>query len=177
MESLLYEDSKKSSYKDSVRISTPRNDVQSWELVAAFFHSAPAWMKLLLNLRNKIVKIFGLKVGFVDENEVSPPFEAGQQFGVFKLYTVNSTEAIMGEDDMHLDFRISFMVDNKNENELVMSTIVNIKNRFGTIYMFFVKPFHRLLVSVMIKKMNRLISEKSLPYYAQMETSKKTHNP
>jgi len=168
--SVLHEGSKKSSYKDSVRISTSRNDVQSWELIAAFFHSAPKWMVYLLNIRNKIVKKFGLKVGMIDEKLVSPPFESGQQFGVFKLYSVNETESVIGENDKHLDFRISFIVDIENGNELVMSTVVNINNRLGTVYMFFVKPIHRILVSIMIKKMNTLISEKSLPYYTQTET-------
>jgi hypothetical protein len=154
---------------DSIRITTERSDVQSWELIAAFFHSAPTWMKYLLNLRNKIVKRFGLKVGLVDENDVSPPFEVGQQFGVFRLFSVNPTEAVIGEDDIHLNFRISFIVDNKNGNELVMSTVVNTHNVFGKIYMLLVKPFHRILVLVMIKEMNKLISEKSLPYYTQMK--------
>ncbi len=166
--SVLYEGSKNSSYKDSVRISTSRNDVQSWELIAAFFHSAPRWMIYMLNIRNRVVKCFGLKTGMVDEQSISPPFQAGQQFGVFKLYSVNKTESVIGEDDKHLNFRISFIVD--NENELVMSTVVDINNTLGTVYMFFVKPFHRVLVSVMMKKMNKLISEKSLPYYTKNET-------
>ncbi len=93
--SVLYEGSKNSSYKDSVRISTSRNDVQSWELIAAFFHSAPRWMIYMLNIRNRVVKCFGLKTGMVDEQSVSPPFQAGQQFGVFKLYSVNKTESVI----------------------------------------------------------------------------------
>ena len=168
--STLYEDSENSSYKDSVRISTKRSDVQSWELIAAFFHSAPNWVRHLLSLRNKIVKHFGLKVGTVDVNEACPPFVAGQKFCGFKLFSVNSTEGVIGEDDVHLNFRISFLVDKENGNELVMSTVVNINNTLGTVYMFFVKPFHRVLISIMIKKMNKLINEKSLPYYVQMET-------
>jgi len=163
LNSTLYECSKKSSYKDSVRISITRNDVQSWELIAAFFYSAPTWIKYLLSLRNKLVKCFGLKVGTLDENEVSPPFEVGQKFGGFKIFSINPTEAVIGEDDVHLDFRISFIVDKKNGDEIVMSTIVDINNAFGTVYMFVVKPVHRVLVSVMIKKMNKLISEKKLP--------------
>lgn len=163
--SILYESLKESSYKDSIKISTSRSDVQSWELIAAFFHSAPRWMIFMLNVRNKVVKHFGLKAGMVDENAVSPPFQAGQQFGVFKLYSVNETESVIGEDDKHLNFRISFIVN--DGNELVMSTVVDINNRFGTVYMFFVKPFHRILVPVMIRKMSKLISEKSLPYYSK----------
>ena len=165
--SVLYNQSQSSFYKDSVRHVTKRNDVQSWELVAAFFHSAPTWVKLLLKLRNDIVKHFGLKVGSIDLSEVCPPFESGRNFCGFKLYSVKATEAIMGEDDVHLDFRISFIVD--HGNELIMSTLVNINNTSGKVYMFVVKPFHRLLVSIMIKKMCKLIDEKSLPYYALME--------
>jgi len=165
--SILYKNSVNASYKDSVKIICNRKDVQSWELVVAFFHSFPFWVKYLLHVRNTIVKRFGLKVGLVDENDVCPPFVVGQRFGVFNLYSINPTEAVIGEDDNHLDFRISFMVENENENEnvLVISTIVNINNRFGTIYMFFVKPFHRVLVSVVIKKMNKLINQKYIPLY------------
>ena len=169
LDSILFESSKKSSYKDSARISTIRNDIQSWELVAAFFHSAPSWMKHLLSLRNKIVKCFGIKSGSLDVTEINPPFDVGQEFGGFKIYSLNSTEAVIGEDDVHLNFRISFMVDTNNGGEIVMSTVVDINNFLGTIYMLFVKPIHRVLVSVMIKKMNEIITEKNLPYYIQLK--------
>lgn len=181
--SALYKESENSSYKDSIRISTKRDDVQSWELVAAFFHSAPVWMRYLMSLRNIIVKRFGLRAGSIDENEIIPPFETGQKFGGFELFSVTPTEAVMGDDDVHLNFRISLLVDrvvdkaidktadreNGNGNELVLSTVVNINNKLGTVYMFFVKPFHRVIISIMIKKMEKFISEKSLPYYDAME--------
>lgn len=78
-----------------------------------------------------------LRVGNTDESDVPPPFEASQKFGVFKLFSVNSTEAVMDKDDVHFDFRISFIVDNGSDNELVMSTIVKINTKFGKIYMFY----------------------------------------
>ena len=163
--SLLHKEAQRYTYQDSFRLPLARTDVESWELVAAFFQSAPGWVDKLFILRNKIAGLFGLKVDLADLNQLNPPYETGRQFGLFKLFAINHDEAMLGENDKHLDFRVSLMLDRAQKNSLIVSTAVKINNRLGTAYFFVVKPFHRFIVPIMIRRMAMKIDNKSMPQY------------
>lgn len=153
----------KYDYVDSFSIKLDRNDVQSWEPIAAFFHSSPKWFDYLFRLRNAIVKIFGFKVGMVNLDEINVPFQVGDRFGVFELFEINETEVILGENDYHLNFRLSFLID--ENNVLHTTTTIVFNNVFGKIYLAIVKPFHKFIAKYMIKKMARDINNKLLPQH------------
>ena len=163
--SLLHNEAQRYAYQDSFRLPLARTDVESWELVAAFFQSAPQWVDKLFVLRNKIVRLLGLKADLADLDKLNPPYEAGRQFGLFELFAINPHEAMLGENDKHLDFRVSLMFDRAQKNSLVVSTAVKINNRLGTAYFFVVKPFHRFIVPIMIRRMAMTLDNKSMPQY------------
>jgi hypothetical protein len=59
----------------------------------------------------------------------------------------------MGIDDKHLNFRVSILLKDidtptthsgPQEREIHVTTVVKINNWFGHIYMFFIKPFHKV---------------------------------
>ncbi|HEY9262890.1 DUF2867 domain-containing protein [Chitinophaga sp.] len=61
-------------------------------------------------------------------------------------------ELILGENDKHLDFRVSlYLQQQPAAQQLLCTTTVHYNNRWGKRYFFFVKPFHRLIVPVNIK--------------------------
>ena len=60
-------------------------------------------------------------------------------------------EIIMGEDDHHLDFRISVLYRNGEHEDgssphVIISTVVLCHNALGRIYLRVIKPFHRVIV-------------------------------
>ena len=60
----------------------------------------------------------------------------------------------MAENDKHLNFRTSIMIENvkdKNSIRLYLSTIVQYNNFWGRFYFMFVKPFHQLICKTMLK--------------------------
>lgn len=75
---------------------------------------------------------------------------------LFKVFAHTENEVIMGEDDTHLDFRVSLLLSpQQNESHPRMRTIsttVKFHNRMGRFYFFPVKPFHRLDVPAMMKR-------------------------
>jgi hypothetical protein len=164
-ESLLYNESGKYDYTDAYVQPLKRQDVASWELVAAFFMSAPKWVDHLMVLRNKLVSLIGLKGGGIDPTLLSPPYSKGQQIGVFKIQEITQNEVVLGERDRHLDFKTSLLVSCNGDDELVVCTVVRINNLFGKLYFLVVKPIHRIIVPIMIKAMARNIDEKLLPQY------------
>lgn len=124
----------------------------------AFFSSVPKWIEVLLHLRNKIVGLFGLKTGKLAQNrqQMINDFkcEPGERLGLFKVFSKSTNELILGEDDKHLDFKVSLLFDRKvsGENILVVSTVVIFHNWFGRLYFLSVKPFHQLIVPAMLKE-------------------------
>ena len=53
--SLLYAEQSQYKHCDCFPVVLKRSNVESWELISAFFQSVPGWVDKLFVLRNKIV--------------------------------------------------------------------------------------------------------------------------
>lgn len=140
------------SYSGNIQIDS--SSITSKKIGEAFFLSAPDWIGSLLNIRNRIVSIFGLKTGKnFHKNNNDIQFEKGEQLGMFRVYDTNEDELILGEDDQHLNFRVSLLIENNTESKpnITISTIVIFNNWLGRLYFLPVKPFHKLIVKSMLK--------------------------
>lgn len=135
------------------------------EVVKSFFSAGPRWISLLFQVRNKIVKIFGLKTSgkSTDREAQLKAFkcEPGERLGLFKVFEKTENEVIIGEDDKHLNFRISFLLDKKTA-AIQMTTAVKFHNRFGKAYFFLIKPFHKIIAPLMLKNIVKKRSNKGL---------------
>ena len=135
------------------------NKITSTDIGKAFFTSGPKWIGLLLALRDRIVSVFGLKTsGDINERErqlKNFQCEPGEQLGVFKVFAKTANEVILGEDDKHLNFRVSLLLQTRKDQdhlkELSLSTAVKFNNWIGRLYFLPVRPLHRLIASVMLK--------------------------
>jgi len=159
--SLLFNDGKSYDYIDSYRgeFMDRNQTIGATEIGKAFFSSGPKWMEKLFTLRNKIVRVFGLKTPdkIADRTSQLKNFrcEQGDQFGLFKIFNKTNNEIILGEDDKHLNFRVSLFLDhepnNTHKKSLTISTTVIFNNGFGRLYFLPVRPFHKLIVPAMLK--------------------------
>ncbi|MBK8635269.1 MAG: DUF2867 domain-containing protein [Saprospiraceae bacterium] len=106
-----------------------------------------------------MVSIFGLKTAGDHKDRVSQlenfKWQVGEQLGLFKVYGINDREVVMGEDDKHLNFRVSMFLNEKPgdpaKKQLTISTVVQFNNWFGKLYFLPVRPFHKIIVPVMLK--------------------------
>ena len=129
------------------------------EIGKSFFTSGPKWIDKLFAFRNKLASLFGLKTSgkIADKQKIIDNFtcEKGEQLGLFKVFEKTSDEIILGEDDKHLNFRVSLFIDKQNENKtdknLIISTTVKFNNWFGRLFFLPVRPFHKLIVPTMLK--------------------------
>ena len=110
--------------------------------------------------RNKIVGLFGLKPEMKQKKQPTEKdfqCEVGRVFRAFKVFDKTNNEIVLGEDDKHLDFRVSLFIDkNKkeiNKNSLTISTTVKFHNWLGVLYFLPVRPFHKMIVPAMLKNM------------------------
>ena len=101
----------------------------------------PGWVDILMKLRNQVVGVFGLKTG--RNTPKSKTF--------FTIIENREDEFIMGEDDKHLNFRTSILKD-ESENTISLTTVVHYNNVWGKVYFFPVKPFHKIIMRVLLKR-------------------------
>ncbi len=122
----------------------------------SFLEQSRATMALVC-LRNAIVKMFGLKTGNVREmlsGGCNQSIEPGKFVGFFKVKKRNEREIVMGEEDKHLDFIVSCLLEQKDNGTyyFYISTLVKFNNMLGNTYFFLIKPFHKVLVGNTLKK-------------------------
>ena len=134
---------------DAYSIELPAGASTHPELLARFIfaHQAP-WIGSLLKLRDALVAGFGLKTA---RQLAALEAESGaRRLSIFKIYSTSPTEIVLGEDDKHLDFRLSVLCSGQSapgaQRQLILSTVVHCHNRLGRFYIFLIAPFHRLVV-------------------------------
>ena len=147
---------KKVDYKDCYSFTIPNNNNTIQELYISIFSSSPKWVDNMMGLRNRIVRVFGLKTE-MKRNEKSN-FQVGEKVGIFNIFDIQENEIIAGEDDKHLNFRVSVYRKIESNTNVYIATAVHYNNRFGRFYMTIVKPFHRIVVKSLLKKAYKKLS-------------------
>ncbi|MGC2857677.1 DUF2867 domain-containing protein [Novispirillum sp. DQ9] len=143
-------------YQDSLTISLTCPPPPMEAVITAFFQGAPRWLDALMALRNALVRPLGLKTGPVGPEALKPPFAVGGAIGLFRIVALTEREVVLGEDDRHLDFRVTLRVARQDLGASVdVETWVRPHNRLGRWYLALVLPVHRHIVPVVAANMAR----------------------
>jgi hypothetical protein len=142
-------------FADAFQCQLPENQSQNIDSVTrAIFLTMPQWVAQLLELRNAIVRPFGLKTSIdavpsSDRGELQP----GTAVGVFEVLDRRLNDEIMlGEDDNHLDYRVSIQLEREDKKcWVVVSTAVKFNNWLGRAYFVPVRSVHKIVVPAMMK--------------------------
>jgi hypothetical protein len=164
-DSLLARAFPRADYVDAFAAPVRARDLTPEDVFRSFFRSAPAWVMVLMDLRNRLVARLGLKAtqGATSAGERERILrdlrvEPGTSVGLFKIYARAGGEVMAGEDDKHLDFRVSVFIGETGPDgtrRLTLGTVVRLHNALGRLYFVAVRPFHRIIVPVMLKGMVR----------------------
>ncbi len=152
-------------YEDTFAIDIPSKKViHPEDLVPLFFDVFPSWFKVLMHLRETIAKMIGLKTAHgIDIQAQLDNFKGqkGESIALFHVFDRSEEEILMGETDKHLDFRLSFFSKMKEANlyQVSLATTVQYNGFLGKLYFFFVKPFHRLIVPIILKKIAKRLEK------------------
>jgi hypothetical protein len=152
--SILLKEFGEVDYLDSYRI-TQSTDL-SVDKIAAEILKISGIGAVLMKVRNNIVRLFGLTVSG-DAAQEQDYYPVGSKLMIFTVSARNENEIIMEEDDRHLKFRISVWVD-REKSEIYLTTVVKFHNWGGRLYFVPVKPVHRMLVKLQLKKMMARVS-------------------
>jgi hypothetical protein len=140
---------------DAFAIQLPMGASSDPDVLAQFIVShQPSWVGRLTSVRDAIVAGFGLKTA---RHLATLANDAkAERIGIFKIYSTNETEIVVGEDDKHLDFRVSFLCSSGPaphiSSQLTVSTVVQCHNLLGRAYLFAIAPFHRMVVKASLRR-------------------------
>jgi hypothetical protein len=152
-------------YADTYAMHLPAGAPNSLDAVArAALGTAPHWISLLMRLRDQIVGPIGLKTSsqVVRRATNSARLQIGDQLGIFRVFDRTEDELLLGEDDRHLDFRLSLLVQSDaGANWAIVSTVVRFNNWLGRAYFLPVQQFHRLIVPSIMRHAYRRYSNGS----------------
>lgn len=170
--SILKKDSELFDYIDSYQrsFSDKEDNIDATKIGKLFFSSGPTWTDNLFAVRNKVVGLFGLKTpGQVSDRQAlldNFKCERGERLGLFKVFDKTENEVVLGEDDKHLNFRVSLFLDevleDRERKNLTITTTVKFNNSFGRLYFLPVRPFHKLIVPSMLNGIIRQIESKRI---------------
>jgi hypothetical protein len=78
----------------------------------------------------------------------------GDKIALFEVWKRTDKEILTGQRDKHLDFVLSFHLTNiDKEYTLQLLTAVQRNSRLGKVYFFIVKPIHKLLMPILVKRL------------------------
>ena len=147
------------SLADAYAIQLPKGTTTNPELLARFIFSQQSpWISGLMKVRDALVAGFGLKTS--GQLMKADSLAKTNRIGIFKVYSTSAHEIILGEDDKHLDFRLSLLYQVQPSAlispQLILSTVVHCHNLLGRTYIFIIAPFHRLIVQSMLRRASRI---------------------
>ena len=145
---------------DAYTIRLPDNATTDPEQLARFmFSHQAAWVGKLLRVRDALVAGFGLKTA--KRLEESARSERDKHISIFRIYERTVDEIVLGEDDKHLDFRVSVFQESREDavgggRYLTVSTVVRCHNLLGRTYILLITPFHEMVVRSSMRRAARI---------------------
>lgn len=134
----------RADFADAYSVELPQAASGDAEALARrVFEQQPEWIAMLLGIRDRLVQPFGLK------RAADLRSGEGERISIFRVFERHLDEIILGEDDRHLDFRVSVLVQpasGSRPRRLIVTTLVFYNRLLGRVYIALIAPFHRLVV-------------------------------
>lgn len=101
-----------------------------------------AWVTMAMWLRDGAVRPFGVRTS----GQIRTWLETGgrDRIGFFPVLSRSDREIVLGEDDRHLDFRLSLLLVTRDDGreDLTATSVVRCHNLFGRAYLAAIHPGH-----------------------------------
>lgn len=142
--SIAFSDIAEPHYADAILVKVPGGkplpeDPAWWTNQIFSVRSAPIWIQALLALRQAVVGLIGINRA---------------PSSVFEIDRVENGEALISEDDTHLDFRTALRVHTESR-VLQLTTVVRLHGWRGRLYWSVVSLFHGPVTRSMMKRAAR----------------------
>lgn len=151
--SILLKELKYFDYCDSFKVMIFK--MESLDKITTQIFQTPRWADMLMRIRNAFARLIGLDTGgYKRDTYVSDYYPIGSRAVYFTVIDRNDNEILMAENDKHLNFRVSVLkIQEEAITYIYLSTVVKFNNSLGRLYFFFVKPFHRIIIISLLKRL------------------------
>jgi hypothetical protein len=122
----------------------PGHDGDIRAIALAILDRPSWWFRAMLTIRDGFARGAGLQT----TGDLRRSVHADARVAFFPIRSRSADEIILGEDDRHLDFRLSLLVDRNatGAGTVHATTVVRCRNRLGHAYLAAIAPFHHLVV-------------------------------
>ncbi|EDP65377.1 hypothetical protein BAL199_11991 [alpha proteobacterium BAL199] len=144
-------------FLDCYSVTLNRPDLPIEDIAQRLFVGFPAWVRAALVVRDIAVAPFGLKttLNLRYATASQPQAGVGSFINFFRVQSIADNEILLGEDDRHLDFRISIRRSGDSPERLSLATWVRTHNTLGRLYLRLITPGHVLIVTSRLRALAR----------------------
>lgn len=140
----------RADFADAFSVVLPETAAHDAESLARhLFEKQIGWVAMLLSIRDILVRPFGLK------RSVDLLANGDDRISFFRVFERYPDEIILGEDDTHLNFRVSVLVQPPSRSgprQLIVCTLVFYNHPLGRAYIALIAPFHRRVVRASLQR-------------------------
>lgn len=144
-------------FLDCYSVDLNRTDIPLMEIAQRIFIDLPGWVNALLAVRDISVSLFNLKTtAELPKNlDHRSTVEVGEHINFLCVRSIAENEIILGEDDQHLDFKISVCRETSSSGRVSLATWVHPHGRLGKTYLRIIRPFHVQIVRSRLRGLAR----------------------
>jgi hypothetical protein len=146
-------------YYDCYTIAVPDTPCTALGHFLTAVANTPPWVDSLMTMRNKIVRLVGLKdlgaLGGFDPSKPESAYMPGDRVGIFTLISNTPNEVLLGDSDKHLNVVLSVYkhpLGQGGAQAVAVTTVVHINNLLGRLYMLPVTPLHKLIAPTVLSR-------------------------
>jgi hypothetical protein len=166
-QSLLYPERIGAYYHDSYETLMTKTQLTLPEIYRLAVARSPRWVNALMAVRDSVVTVLGVRrVGQIGSGTLAGATTpaVGAKLDIFTLYASSDDEIVVGEDDSHLDFRLSLLrLSQEGHDKLVLSMVVKTHNAIGKAYLCTILPFHKLIMRKYLEVASHAADSKCSP--------------
>lgn len=146
-------------FHDCYAIAVPDSTRTALDYFLTALGNTPPWINSLMALRNKFVRLVGLKdlggLGQLNSEKPASTYAPGDRVGIFTLISNSPDEALLGDRDKHLDVVLSVCsspLGSDGLRSISVTTVVHVHNLLGRIYMLPVTPLHKIIAPAVLSR-------------------------
>ena len=134
-------------FRDALVVKRNNKALTPSQIQYRIFAYLPSWVNVLMRIRNYLVAFFGFEVAQEGVNPKTEELSIGDKAGFLTITEKYNDEIISFAEDKHMMFYLSVAL---NENDIIVSTLVNQKTLIGRIYVNAILPFHYVIARTVI---------------------------
>lgn len=134
-------------FRDALVVKRNNKELTPSQIQYGIFAYLPPWVNNLMSIRNYIVSFFGFEVGKDNLRPETDELSIGDKAGFMAISEKYEDEIISFAEDKHMMFYLSVAI---NDDDIIVSTLVNQKTLIGRIYVNAILPFHYVIARTVI---------------------------